>query len=414
MRTKFTLEEESSPAAKNQTVVKTTPSHTIRYRAETELLHNAVTGDPQATQRILQYLSSPNTNLRHMMLTTLHESQDTRAWCHLLACLALRCWIDTLAEIPSQPASEPDVMAEIAIERTDVPNSEPQTTSEIEWQENLELSIVEAFITDEDQAERDLKISILRTATQVESVTNDTKKRLRFAAAYLLGLRGDLSALPILDEMIDSVSHLTPARTRRGQPQLAAQAEEHRLWGMRAVRALAALQDERSAHPLVKALSVGHQIGYRALHLEAHRALSDLGPLAEAAWLEALSHQNSHIRWHAARGLGQIGNPHALDILAKGLFDENQEVRWATARVLAQLDTIAVPAVLTVLCQHSLNQPFREAAYHALNAMPSSQTRSYLKPLLDVLKSSATSPEAPAVAQRMLAEWKRVEEMNYD
>jgi len=413
MRARLSLEAESNPAAQNQPAVETTSTRKIRYRAETELLNQAVAGDPQATQRILQYLSSPNPNLHHIMLATLHESRDPLTWQRLLACLAMRCWIDALPEPPSQPSSEPISKVEIIIERADVPASEPKTASEFKWQENLEMSIVEAFIIDEEPEEGHLKNSILHTAAQDEPGTDDTKKRLRFAAAYLLGLRGDLSALPILEEMIDGLSHLKPAGTRCQAPQLAA-IEEGRLWGMRAVQALEALHDKSCAPPLVQALTAGHQVGYRALHLEARRALSDLGPLAEDAWLEVLHHPNSHIRWHAARGLGQIGNPHALDILARGLYDENQEVRWATARVLAQLDTTAVPAILSVLCQHPLTQPFREAAYHSLNSMPSASTRSYLKPLLDVLQSSTTSSEAPAVAQRLLAEWKKVEEINYE
>jgi len=413
MKAQRSIEAESNPAAQNQPAGEATSTRKSRYRAETDLLNQAVSGNPQATQRILQYLSSPNPNLHHIMLATLHESRDPLIWQRLLACLALRCWIDALPQSPSQPGSEPVSKVEITIERAGVPASEPKTTSEFEWHENLEMSIVEAFIIDKEPEEGHLKNSILHTITQDKPDTDETKKRLRFAAAYLLGLRGDLSALSILEEMIDGLSHLKPTGSRRGASQPAA-IEEGRLWGMRAVQALETLHDESCAHPLVQALAAGHQIGYRTLHLEARRALSDLGPLAEDAWLEALHHPNSHIRWHAARGLGQIGNPHALDILARGLYDENQEVRWATARVLAQLDTTAVPAILSVLCQHPLTQPFREAAYHSLNSMPSASTRSYLKPLLDVLQSSTTSSEAPAVAQRLLAEWKKVEEINYE
>ena len=75
------------------------------------------------------------------------------------------------------------------------------------------------------------------------------------------------------------------------------------------------------------------------------KALSELGICAEPALLQALHHPDNHVRWHAARLLGQIGDPRAVDVLVTGLWDEDQQVRWATARVLANLDMPAVPAM---------------------------------------------------------------------
>jgi len=68
-----------------------------------------------------------------------------------------------------------------------------------------------------------------------------------------------------------------------------------------------------------------------------------------------------------------------------------------------------VPAILKVLTQRAINEPLRQAAYHALHAMPSSQTRAYLEPLLEALHSPAAPVQAPSVAQRFLREWKNAD-----
>ena len=131
--------------------------------------------------------------------------------------------------------------------------------------------------------------------------------------------------------------------------------------------------------------------------------------MAEPALLKALDHPDSHIRWHAARGLGQIGDASGIDVLAEGLHDENQAVRWATASVLARLDATAVPAILKTLTENELNEPFRQAAVHAMSAMPSSQTRAYLAPVLDALRGPAAQIEAPITANRLLGDWKEAQ-----
>jgi HEAT repeat protein len=131
-----------------------------------------------------------------------------------------------------------------------------------------------------------------------------------------------------------------------------------------------------------------------------------MGGLAESTWIIALRHPDSHVRWHAARALGQFGDPRAVDVLAQGLFDENHAVRWATAQVLASLDAAAIPAILKTLAEHPLDEQYRQVVYHALHAMPAAQTQEYLRPLLHALSGASAAVEAPCVAQRILSEWK--------
>lgn len=322
-----------------------------RYPAQMVLLHRALEGDTQAANGILQYLSSDNPSLRQIMLATLHDAGQAEIWQHLLHCLALQRWGGAYA------ADMP-----VDCER----RSDPEASHQID------RSIVEAFLSDEWESEPGLKTAVLRQALDSESGP------VRFAAAYLLGLRGAPESIPTLAEAVETA-----------EPE----------WQVLAVRALAGLKDERAGPPLVRALAQGD----RRLHEEARRALNNLGAYARPALQEALTHPDGHIRWHAARGLGQIGDARAVHILAEGLRDSNYAVRWASARALAGLDLQALPAVLDQICRGDLGEPFREAAYHALHAMPSRQAQEHIQPLLAALRGPAANVAAPMLARQVLA-----------
>ncbi len=333
-----------------------------RYCAEAEILQHAIDGNMYAAQQVLQYLGSSLPDLRHIMQATLHDSLDPRAWRCLLAYLAWQTWGDwqQMGDWSLyHSARQPVVHLEDPVDK-------------------LEPAIVDTFVIDESQVETEIKQAVLLEA--LEGPIN-----IRRAAAYLMGLRRDGRALPVLDEIVGD-------RIERG---------EAIAWQLRAIEALAALGDPDGAPILGRALTMGRG----AIHQAASKALRELGEAAEPVLLDALSHPNSHIRWHAARALGQIGDPRGADILAQGLLDENQAVRWATASVLAGLDAAAIPSILRVLVRHPLNEPLRQAIYHALHAMTTPHTQNYLQPLLDALKGPAPGVEAPAVAGRMLAEW---------
>ena len=264
----------------------------------------------------------------------------------------------------------------MAIGSWDYQDLYPHPTAEAALQ-RIDQSIAVIFIQDEEDSESAAKDASLHEALKAP------EPQLREAAAYLLGLRGDLRAIPYLAETIETGT-------------------KH--WRLRAVKALATLNDERCGPPLIKALAINRN----SLHREARRALQSLGHLARLAWLKALDHPDAHIRWHAARGLGELGDASYTYILAEGLLDENYAVRWATADVLARLGKRGVPATLTILSQLKITEQSRQAAYHALHGITSHRVRERIKPLLDALHGSAASVEAPAIAQRLLMEWEKV------
>lgn len=322
---------------------------TVRHTMQAELLRQALIGNITGINTVLNYLSSANPTLRQIMQETIYDHSDPWLWEKLLHCLALHRWDEHL---DCYRRSDP-----VASKRIDD-------------------SITEVFLEDESEADKEMKTVVLLSGLDfADSQVSQT-------AAFLLGLRGDTCAIPVLSKTIKCDSSK---------------------WQLRAIRALDTIGDENCGPPLLEALITGRG----EVHREAGRALNHLGKSAESTWLKALTHPDQHIRWHAARGLGNIGDVSYAHMLADGLFDENQHVRWATADVLARLGTPAVPATLKIISQSKLDVPARQAAYHALHGITSRKTQARLRPLLDAFHGPAASIEIPIIAQRLLQEWEK-------
>jgi len=319
----------------------------IRHPKQGKLVLKAADGQAKAVNDVLMYLSSANPNLCRIMQETVHDCCEGEIWGILLACLATHHWSFGI-------------------------NSDRRGYSEAS--KRIDLSIIEVFLIDEHEFETVIKEEVLSQALE------DPEPKMRQAAAYIAGMRGDIRAVPILAETI-----------RTG----------NRDWQLRAVKALAVLGDESCVLPLVSALTMNRE----KLHREARRALIGMGELAEPAWVDLLKHPDSHIRWEAARGLGDIGDARAAPILVEGLLDSNYAVRWATADVLARLGESAVPAMLKFISYRIMTERSRQAAYHALHGIKSRETRARLEPLLNALRNSTASGEVSTIAHRLLVEW---------
>lgn len=362
--------------------VNSTQDLKSHYRAQADILEKAVSGDIHMASTVLQYMSSTNQDLRRMMQSAVHDHQNPKVWRYLLNYLALHTWEDAYWQVGL--ADPPGERAQIELDWAEA-SKKLSTHAVVDCLQ----SVVEVYALDESLAETNIKDEILHkilshsgnTAPSIPPNQMQRMRLVRYAAAYVSGLRTDGTVIPLLEEMIDQAA-LT--------------------WKVRAVQALGVIQDQRCCPALLKALAMD----INPLHQEASRTLNAMGALARSCWEEALHHPSSHVRWHAARGLGQIGDASAIEVLAQGLYDDNQAVRWVTARVLANLNSTAIPAILNVLTRQRLSEPFRQAAYHALHAMPSRLTQEYLQPLLQALKSPAANVEAARQAQHMLLEWK--------
>lgn len=328
----------------------------VRYPNQVQILQRAVAGDRQSANLVLLYLSSSITDLRLIMMTAIHDWPHARLWRHLLLCLSLHRWGTTLKD-----------SSDVDCSRRDDPESSHR----------IDSCLCEVFAIDESQAEQAAKQTVLRLGLA------SPEPVVRHTAAYLMALRGNKESLPFLEEVIDYGD---------------------KNWKLRVISALAALEDERSGILLLRALAQTD----KQVHQAASRAIAELGKLARPALLSALEHPNSHVRWHAARGLGAIsdrlvGDQRAIRILVSGLLDANQAVSWASASTLAEIGRPAVSAILGLICAQGMTEPLRQTVYHALNAMKG-PCRQKLAELVEALSSPTSSGNAPAIASRMLVE----------
>jgi hypothetical protein len=321
--------------------------HILRHSKEAKFIKRTLAYDSQAVSQFLEKLGSTDSLECKVLQETIHDLNDPLIWHHLLHFLAFHRWDQQIFR-----GHFGDHFAE----------------------ERIDQAIVEVFTQDETIDETPIKDAVLHEALV------HPEDRLQYAAAYILGLRYDPRSIPVLSQIID---------------------KGNRKWKLRAVKALSTLKDKDCAQPLMKALTSDRG----KLHREARRALQNLGALAQSVWLEALNHPDHHIRWEAAHGLGQLGDSRAAPTLAEGLFDENYIVRWASANVLANMGERGVPATLSVLCNHEMDEPYRQAAYHALHEIKSLQIRKRIMLVLDSLSVSTRQQSIPRVAQELLLDW---------
>ncbi len=297
--------------------------------------------------RLLEGLASPNKVTQSLVVQAVRRTADPRLWQTLLESLSL--------ERPIESGSSAGRGAPLS----------PQAG---------EAAIIELFV-DSSPDSHAVPQAVLHAALE------DSRLAVRITAASLLGLQGDGRAADLL---VDGLGSVAPTV------------------GARAVTALGVLRLERSATVLVEALRSEHE----ELHHAATRALSGFGPGAVSALAGALRAPQEHVRWHAARALGQIGHASAAEPLAAALSDPDSNVRFAAAEALAEIGGAAIPSFLDRLARHAAHETERQAARHLINSLHADDLKTRLQPLLDVLYAPGGSSQVQIVAARLLQAWR--------
>jgi HEAT repeat protein len=138
----------------------------------------------------------------------------------------------------------------------------------------------------------------------------------------------------------------------------------------------------------------------------ARRALVAMGERAVGPLTEALSSKKHWVRWEAAKALGQIGSPTAIESLIGALEDAEADVRWLAAEGLIAIGREALAPLLAALVEHADSLLLREGAHHVFYDTHRASLHEILRPVMRELEGPEPSVEVPLAAKKVLAELK--------
>jgi hypothetical protein len=135
--------------------------------------------------------------------------------------------------------------------------------------------------------------------------------------------------------------------------------------------------------------------------MSAREALVAIGGPAVPALTEALVNPIRHVRWEAAKALGQIGDPAAAEALVRALEDEIFGVRWLAAEGLIAVGRQGLKPLLQALIHRSDSDWLRQGAHHVLHELARAGLEE-VRPVLAALEDIEPSIDVPPAARTAL------------
>ena len=135
--------------------------------------------------------------------------------------------------------------------------------------------------------------------------------------------------------------------------------------------------------------------------MSAREALVAIGGPAVSALTEALVNPIRHVRWEAAKALGQIGDPAAAEALVRALEDEIFGVRWLAAEGLIAVGRQGLKPLLQALIHRSDSDWLRQGAHHVLHELARAGLEE-VRPVLAALEDIEPSIDVPPAARNAL------------
>jgi HEAT repeat protein len=140
---------------------------------------------------------------------------------------------------------------------------------------------------------------------------------------------------------------------------------------------------------------------------DAREELVDIGRAAVPALIGALHDPDEHVRWEAAKALGQISDSSAAPALVEALLDPNFGVRWLAAEGLITMRRRGLKPLLQALIERSDSVWLRQGAHHILRTLATSGPHQEIEPVLQALTGPEPIVEVPPAAAAVL---KKLEE----
>ena len=132
---------------------------------------------------------------------------------------------------------------------------------------------------------------------------------------------------------------------------------------------------------------------------KARAALVTLGKSAVPTLVQLLSYRKAHIRWEAAKALGEVADPGAATAMVRALEDEDWDVRWLAAEGLIALGQDSLQPLLTVLIGRADSDWLAEGAHHVCHALAGNRKLGpILRPLLAAFTESEPEAAVPLAA----------------
>jgi len=136
-----------------------------------------------------------------------------------------------------------------------------------------------------------------------------------------------------------------------------------------------------------------------AIRQKARKSLVALGKPAVSSLNRALQKSKiNHVRWEAAKTLGEIGDTKSITSLVKALEDSDIDVNWLAAEGLRKFKKAAWLKLLTVLVKSGEDSVLlRHGAHHVFLNQREAGFNDLLKALTKALESN-TAQESTTIA----------------
>ncbi len=136
---------------------------------------------------------------------------------------------------------------------------------------------------------------------------------------------------------------------------------------------------------------------------EAREQLVSMGGAVLPVLYQKLSSPNWHVRWETAKGLGEIGDSAAGELLVALLQDDDTSVRWAAMGSLIKLGRGSLRPAFEALTRDFHSARLREGVHHILHTFLNRGKLTGIEiEVFQALEGAAPSIQAAWAANRAL------------